>query len=112
VDTVGLDDFVRTEGEAPPALVKLDVEGHEGLAVEGMEQILRDGEVTVFMEVHGDVSAKACARTLGRVGYSCTDALTGQPVDLESVSDRCWVLARRQGSALGSREAPAGEASR
>jgi FkbM family methyltransferase len=109
VDTVGLDDFVRTEAEALPALVKLDVEGHEGPAVEGMERILREGDVTVFMEVHGDVSAMACARTLGRAGYSCTDALTGRPVDLESVSDRCWVLARRQGSAQGSREAPAGE---
>jgi FkbM family methyltransferase len=52
VETVTLDQFVREAGVEAPDLVKLDVEGAELLALEGMREVLRDVQPLLVCELH------------------------------------------------------------
>jgi FkbM family methyltransferase len=52
VETVSLDEFVREEGVDPPDLVKLDVEGAELVALEGMREVLRSAQPLLVCELH------------------------------------------------------------
>ena len=52
VETVTLDEFVREQGGETPDLVKLDVEGAELLALEGMRDTLRSAAPLLLCELH------------------------------------------------------------
>lgn len=46
------DRLVKTEDVPPPSVVKIDVEGAEGLVLEGMDHVLSNGCRAVFCELH------------------------------------------------------------
>lgn len=54
---LALDDFVYKEKHPLPGLVKLDIEGGEGMALAGMTRILKDARPVFLIELHGEQAA-------------------------------------------------------
>ncbi len=67
VETIALDDFASTH--PAPHLIKIDVEGAEVLALQGMQQVLRAHQPTLFIELHGYEAGRACWQLLSDAGY-------------------------------------------
>ncbi len=69
VPCLSLDDFVYARGNPPPALVKMDIEGGEVLALRGMRRLLREAAPLLLLELHGEVSARLAWEELTAAGY-------------------------------------------
>ncbi len=69
VASLTLDEFVFLRGAPAPQLVKLDVEGAEGMALEGAQRLLREIQPVWILEVHGAAAAQAVWEELRRAGY-------------------------------------------
>ncbi|MCW5875198.1 MAG: FkbM family methyltransferase [Anaerolineales bacterium] len=67
VETTALDDFVKAH--PAPALVKIDVEGAEVLALQGMQQLLCTHKPVLFIELHGYQAGQECWVLLQEAGY-------------------------------------------
>ena len=70
VDGLALDDFVYEEKHPQPELVKLDIEGGEGMALAGMRRILKDARPIFLIELHGEQAAAQVWEQLTANGYS------------------------------------------
>jgi FkbM family methyltransferase len=71
VETVSIDALIADEGYRPPAIMKIDIEGNEGLALEGMQRTLRDYSPVLIIELHwhlGDPIERV-SELLARNGY-------------------------------------------
>jgi FkbM family methyltransferase len=80
-----LNDYVAEQKMPAPDLIKLDVEGAEGLVLKGAAELLRTARPTILIEVHGSEPAEAVWDQLAAVGYTI-DLIAG---DREiRVSDR------------------------
>ncbi len=66
---LALDDFVFSEGNPAPALIKMDIEGGEILAVKGMQRLLKEKHPLLFVELHGEEAAQAMWLALSHAGY-------------------------------------------
>jgi FkbM family methyltransferase len=75
VRTVALDDVDR----APPAVVKIDVEGAELDVVAGMTRLLREDRPLVVCEMHGR-NAEFCA-AMRAAGYAVSNLDGPEPVE-------------------------------
>jgi FkbM family methyltransferase len=53
VETLALDDFVWSQGNPPPTMIKIDVEGGEAKVVQGTSRILEVSRPVILMEIHG-----------------------------------------------------------
>ena len=69
VPGVVLDEFVFTLGNPPPALMKIDIEGGEVLALPGMRRLLAEARPLVCLELHGPEAARVAWDTLVATGY-------------------------------------------
>ena len=69
VASLTLDEFVFHFGEPAPQLVKLDVEGAEGMALQGARRVLREIKPVWILEVHGAAAAQAVWEELRRADY-------------------------------------------
>ncbi len=69
VASLTLDEYVFRLGEPAPQLVKLDVEGAEGMALQGAQQLLREIKPVWILEVHGAAAAQAVWEELRRADY-------------------------------------------
>lgn len=69
VETTSIDDFVFKEGEPSPNLLKVDIEGGEGLALKGMKRLLIENRPMFIIELHGEEAAKSVWDTLRAAGY-------------------------------------------
>ena len=78
VDVVSVDDLVYAEGFPPPQLVKMDLEGGEGRALEGMGRLLRDAKPVLLIEVHGRIPADDTWARLATAGYAVRDLERGR----------------------------------
>ena len=63
---VALDGFVYAEGNPPPQVVKMDIEGGEVLALPGMRRVLTEARPLMLMELHGPESCQAAWETSDR----------------------------------------------
>jgi len=79
VDVVTLDDFVFVEGNAPPAVIKIDLEGGEAAALTGMSRLLRERRPCVLLELHGTQAAADVQRQLAAAGYRLHRMQRGYP---------------------------------
>lgn len=70
VRTVSLDGFVSDTGLAP-ALVKVDIEGGETLALDGMAETLSVGRPTLIVEIHDGAAHERFSRALHEHRYRC-----------------------------------------
>ncbi len=72
VQVLALDHFVKMNRARIPNVIKIDVEGHELAAIEGMREILRDHRPTVLCEMHTtspSLQTHPVALSLRDVGY-------------------------------------------
>lgn len=67
VATTSLDAFLAAHPGLVPALVKIDVEGHEAAVLEGMRATLAGARPLLIVELHDD---RGFLRTLDEAGYS------------------------------------------
>lgn len=91
VPTTSLDAYL-TASRLAPALVKIDVEGHEADVLQGMAATLAKSRPVLIVEMHGD---RAFLAQLERAGYRC-DAL-GPFASLEQAPWWAHVLAVPRG---------------
>lgn len=89
VETVTLDEFVR-DGAAPPDLVKLDVEGAELVALEGMRETLNGVAPLLLCELHW--TNAGYIEFLGSIGYRAR-VLDGAAPDLAEADGNVHTLA-------------------
>jgi FkbM family methyltransferase len=69
VKAVALDDFVYLDGNQKPDIIKMDIEGGEVIAFQGMERILREFRPLLLLELHGFEAAKLVWNKLVDYGY-------------------------------------------
>jgi FkbM family methyltransferase len=79
VQVICLDDWVYRNGEAAPALVKIDVEGGEALALEGMARLLREARPQVLVELHGPEATESARQQLLAANYRLHSMEPGYP---------------------------------
>ncbi|HEB66176.1 MAG TPA: FkbM family methyltransferase [Chloroflexi bacterium] len=89
VPAVSLDDFVYAQGNPPPDLVKMDIEGGEVLALPGMARLLREARPLLFLELHGPESARAAWDALAAAGYTLHRMAPGYP-RIPSLTELDW----------------------
>lgn len=89
VPALALDDFVFTRGNPPPRLVKLDIEGGEGMALAGMQRTLEEIRPVFLIELHGEQAAKEVWRILKEKGYSLHQLRRGYPL-ISSLDQLDW----------------------
>ncbi len=95
VDGLSLDEFVYAQGNPPPQVVKLDIEGGEVLALPGMRRVLTEGRPLVLMELHGPESARAAWEALTAAGYRICWMKRGYPpvASLEALDWKAYLVA-------------------
>jgi FkbM family methyltransferase len=72
-----LDGLIAERGLRKPDLIKLDVEGAEALAVEGMMETIATARPTLMIELHGRAAASQTLQRLASCGYRYLDTSTG-----------------------------------
>jgi len=70
VNGLALDDFVYRQSQPLPNLVKMDIEGGEGMALAGMARILKEAPPIFLIELHGEQAARSVWEQLSANGYS------------------------------------------
>ena len=70
VEGLSLDEFVYAGGHPPPQVVKMDIEGGEGMALAGMTRILKDARPIFLIELHGEQAAAQVWEQLTANRYS------------------------------------------
>jgi len=80
VRVVRIDDLVARGELPPPTLVKIDVEGAEVMALEGMRATLAAHRPFVFLSTHGASVHQQCIALLRQLGYELC-SLSAAPLD-------------------------------
>lgn len=93
---LALDDFVYKQKQPSPELIKMDIEGGEGLAVKGMKRLLKDRKPILLIELHGEEAAKAVWDALTEAEYSIMEMRTGHPKikSLEQLNWKAYIIAK------------------
>lgn len=81
VRTVSIDDFVYHDKHDEPDIVKMDVEGAEGLALKGMHDLLTHKRPTLIIEIHGQVAGFAVFDILADHHYLLRDVEHHTPIE-------------------------------
>lgn len=89
VPGVSLDGFVYVQEHPAPALVKMDIEGGEALALPGMRRLLLEVHPVMLIELHGPESAQAAWTALTGAGYHICRMQAGFP-RVRSLADLDW----------------------
>ena len=80
VPGISLDEFVYRQGNPPPQVVKMDIEGGEVMALPGMQRILAEARPLMLMELHGPESSRVAWEILTTAGYEVCWMRPGYPV--------------------------------
>jgi FkbM family methyltransferase len=70
VSVVSLDDYVFQQEHPLPSLIKIDVEGGEGMVLQGAGRLLAEQLPTLLIELHGPEAALSVWEQLMRFGYA------------------------------------------
>lgn len=89
VPGISLDDFVYRDGNPPPQVIKMDIEGGEVLALKGMPLLLAEARPLILMELHGPEAARVAWETLTAANYQICRMQRGYP-RVSSVNDLDW----------------------
>jgi FkbM family methyltransferase len=81
VPCVSLDDFVRDGSSPAPTVVKLDVEGAEGLVIRGALQVLRNHRPVLIVEMHSEEQRRIVFEATSPIGYQWR-RLNGSKIEL------------------------------
>ena len=96
VPGISLDEFVYGQGNPPPQVVKMDIEGGEVLALPGMRRVLAEARPLMLMELHGPESSRVAWESLNAAGYKICWMRPGYPVipSLEAMGWKAYIVAR------------------
>lgn len=89
VDGVALDDFVFQQDQPKPDLIKLDIEGGEGMALAGMSRILKEVRPVFLIELHGEQAARQVWDRLTANHYNIHQMRHGFP-KINSLQELDW----------------------
>jgi len=73
-----LDSLIQRLALRPPQFIKIDIEGAEGVAIQGMQETLRREHPVLLVEVHGPIPAQTVFPALDALGYSCMEVNSQQ----------------------------------
>ncbi|MBW8009668.1 MAG: FkbM family methyltransferase [Chloroflexi bacterium] len=90
VPAISLDDFVFSQGQPPPQIVKMDIEGGEVLALPGMQRILEQHQPLLFLELHGPEAKLIAWEILTSIGYTFHEISSPYPAVASLETDE-WV---------------------
>lgn len=95
-ECIALDDFVFNLGNPFPNLIKIDIEGGEGLALQGMDRTIREAKPVLIIELHGKEAAETCWKILINAGYIICKCAKGYPrvSDVSKLEWKSYILAR------------------
>lgn len=79
IDGLSLDAFVFSQGNPPPQVVKMDIEGGEVLALPGMSRLLDEARPMLMLELHGPEAARSAWEALFSRGYRLCRMAPGYP---------------------------------
>jgi len=79
VPGVSLDEFVFEQGNPPPQVIKMDIEGGEVLALPGMLGVLKEARPSLVLELHGQESIRVSWEILSGLGYRMCRMKPGFP---------------------------------
>ncbi len=68
VETITLDEFIQ-QGNPPPDLIKMDIEGAEFEALIGVRELFKTNKPIIFLATHGEDIKKNCLQLLKDFGY-------------------------------------------
>ncbi|MBI4732009.1 MAG: FkbM family methyltransferase [Chloroflexi bacterium] len=99
VDGISLDEFTFGQGNPPPQVVKMDIEGGEVLALPGMRRLLAEARPLMLMELHGPESSRVAWETLTAARYEIRWMRKGFPVvpSLEAMGWKAYIVAKPKG---------------
>jgi len=99
VHGVSLDEFVYTQLNPLPQVVKMDIEGGEVLALPGMRRLLREAHPLILLELHGPDAAQVAWAELATAGYRLFRMDSGTAIaSLDHPDWKNYVIARYSGS--------------
>lgn len=95
VNGIALDVFTYIENHSEPAVIKMDIEGGEVLALPGMRRVLGQARPLVFLELHGEEAAQAAWQELTNMGYRIASITNGYPEvpSLQALAWKAYVVA-------------------
>lgn len=88
-----IDELVEAGEFGLPTFVKIDVEGAEGIVLQGMRRTIAAARPVLFVEC-SDIGREQAWQLLGELNYRCHSAITGKPVtsfDQYRHSDFLWL---------------------
>ncbi len=96
VPGISLDEFVYGQGNTPPQVVKMDIEGGEVMALPGMRRVLAEARPLILMELHGPESSRAAWDHLRSAGYQIFWMRQGYPEvpSLEKMDWKAYIVAK------------------
>jgi hypothetical protein len=80
VKTITIDHLVSRGEIREPKFVKIDVEGAEGLVLEGMRETIASSKPIIFLEC-SDIGRQTSWNLLHEIGYRCLMATTLRPIE-------------------------------
>ena len=89
VTGIALDDFVFQQGNPPPEVIKMDIEGGEGMALAGMPRLLKETGPILLIELHGQNAARQVWDCLKANRYTLRSMRTGLDL-IQSLDDLDW----------------------
>ncbi len=102
-----LDEFAYAQGNPLPQVVKMDIEGGEVLAVQGMQRLLAQVRPLLLIELHGQAAASAVWHSLMQHGYTVQRMQPGRPL-VRSLDELGWksYLIASSGEEIAPRRLP------
>ena len=95
VAAVTLDGWRAERNAAPPAVVKIDVEGFEAEVLRGGEKTFWENGPTIFLAIHGERQHAECLALLLDWGYDVKDSMGRVPV----AKSYEWLACKPRGAA-------------
>jgi FkbM family methyltransferase len=94
VQGVSLDGFVYDQGNPPPWVVKMDIEGGEVLALPGMKHLLAEVRPLMLMDLHSWESCARAWQVLSGAGYSIHRMKRGFPLiaSVDELGKKAYVV--------------------
>ncbi len=79
VPAIALDDFIFSQGHPNPHVIKMDIEGGEVLAIQGMKRTLSEIKPLLFLEIHSHAALEFLWDEFQKANYGLLKMAKGYP---------------------------------